>query len=254
MTHVKNEDSSTLLDQFESESGLQSVQYSGRKAFRAKSEQRRVQILEATLRIAAKDGIRAIKHRSVAKEADVPLASTTYYFKDINELISDAFTLFAEKSQENLEQFYAMINIVLDSTPAETLHRGGPGRDALAHRLGSIVATYLSEQLTHRREEVLAEHVFLMEALRDPDLANLARQYRSAWVSGLEHLLMRLNSVNPQQDAVMLVSVALGLGYDGLLYGGEFKTQALTDTVERFLGFVLGVPQCPETCPGRQGQ
>ncbi|MDX5297823.1 MAG: TetR family transcriptional regulator, partial [Gammaproteobacteria bacterium] len=61
----------------------ESIQYSGRKAARAKSEHRRRQILEAALRIAAVDGIRGIKHRSVAKEAGVPLASTTYYFKDI---------------------------------------------------------------------------------------------------------------------------------------------------------------------------
>ncbi|MDX1458073.1 MAG: TetR family transcriptional regulator, partial [Marinobacter sp.] len=59
----------------EAGTGQQAVQYSGRKAFRAKSEQRRVQILEATLRIVAKEGIRGIKHRSVAKEAGVPLAS-----------------------------------------------------------------------------------------------------------------------------------------------------------------------------------
>ncbi len=218
------------------------VQYSGRKAFRAKSEQRRVQILEATLRIAAKEGIRGIKHRSVAKEADVPLASTTYYFKDINELISDAFTLFAEKAQENLDQFYGMVNVVLDGTPPETLKRGGEGRAQLARRLAAIVTAYLGEQITHRKDEVLAEQVFLMEALRDPDLTHLARQHRTAWVSGLESLLQRLDSQSPRRDASLLVSVVLGLGYDGLLYQEDYQAQYLNETVERMLGLVLELP------------
>ncbi|MCG8519754.1 MAG: TetR family transcriptional regulator [Pseudomonadales bacterium] len=219
------------------------VQYSGRKAYRAKSEQRRVKILEATLRIAASEGIRGIKHRSVAREAGVPLASTTYYFRDIHELIGDAFTLFAEKAQDNLDQFYHMVNMVLDAAAPESLNRGGPGREALARRLASIVSAYLGEQFSQRREAVLAEQVFLMEALRDPDLGQLARQYRVAWVSGLEDLLLRLDSRSPRRDASLLVSVVLGLGYDGLLFRDEAQAQYLSGAVERMLGLVMGVPE-----------
>lgn len=239
MTQAKDADVQGVGTQ--REASLQQVQYSGRKAFRAKSEQRRIQILEATLRIAAKEGIRGIKHRSVAKEAGVPLASTTYYFRDINELISDAFTLFAEKAQDNLDQFYEMVNMVLDGTSEASLRQGGSGRDALAQRLAAIVTAYLGEQFTHRKEEVLAEQVFLMEALRDPDLAQLARQYRTAWVSGLEHLMQRLDSQSPRQDASLLVSVVLGLGYDGLLFHGDFQSQYLADTMWRMLALVMGV-------------
>lgn len=251
MTHVKNDDGTDCLDQWESEDGSPSVQYSGRKAYRAKSEQRRLQILEGTLRIAVKDGIRAIKHRSVAKEAGVPLASTTYYFKDIDELINDAFILFAEKSQEAADRFYAMINLVLDGAPQESMARGGTGREALVRRLASIVSAHFSEQLSQRREAVLAEHVFLMEALRDPELSKLARQYHATWVSGLERLLERVDSTFPRQDAYTLVNFGLGLGYDGLLYHDESGAQGLSESVERMLGFVMGLPQCPESCPGR---
>ncbi|CAN0605626.1 unnamed protein product, partial [Ectocarpus sp. 12 AP-2014] len=84
----------------EERSFRESIQYHGRKAARAKSEHRRLQILEATLRIAAREGLRGIKHRAVAREAKVPLAATTYYFRDIDELISDAFMLFAERARE----------------------------------------------------------------------------------------------------------------------------------------------------------
>ena len=81
------------------------VKYQGRKTSRAGSEQRRRLILEAALRIVIREGVRGIRHRAVAKEADVPLAATTYYFKDIQELINDTFAFYAEQALEVVNQF-----------------------------------------------------------------------------------------------------------------------------------------------------
>ncbi|WP_373691576.1 TetR/AcrR family transcriptional regulator, partial [Endozoicomonas sp. SESOKO2] len=55
------------------------LKYQGRKTSRANSEQRRRTILEAALRIVVRDGVRGVRHRAVAKEAQVPLSATTYY-------------------------------------------------------------------------------------------------------------------------------------------------------------------------------
>ena len=81
------------------------IQYQGRKTRRTGSEQRRQAILEASLNIIVRDGIRAVRHRSVAREAGVPLSATTYYFKDLSDLIADTFALFAERAiKEVVEQ------------------------------------------------------------------------------------------------------------------------------------------------------
>ena len=80
------------------------INYRGRKASRARSEQRRKAILEAALRIVVNDGVRGVRHRAVAKEAEVPLSATTYYFKDISDLIADTFTLFAENAMNDVVQ------------------------------------------------------------------------------------------------------------------------------------------------------
>lgn len=225
----------------ENRSLRQTIHYSGRKTARAKSELRRLEILEATLRIAARDGLRGIKHRAVAREAGVPLAATTYYFRDINELISDAFMLFAEKARDNLGRFYDTVNIVLDSMPPQSLERGRPERQALAERLTAISTAYLSEQFSERKEQVMAEQVFLIEALRDERLAELAQSYRSAWIAGLEHILDRLDCPSPGRDATLLVNVVLGMGYDGLLHGRGVSGRALGDTVSRMIDLVLEV-------------
>lgn len=225
----------------EERSFRESIQYSGRKAARAKSEYRRLQILEATLRIVARDGLRGIKHRAVAREARVPLAATTYYFRDIRELISDSFMLFAEKARYELSRFYDTVNLVLDTLPAHTLVRNGQGREALAFRLSAIATGYLIQQFEERKEQMLAEQVFLMESLRDPQLAALARNYRNVWIAGLEQILQRLNTPAPQHDASLLVNVILGLGYDHLLNAQQADRSAIENSIRRMVCLVMEV-------------
>ena len=80
----------------------QPIDYKGRKAKYSRGEVRRQQILEAALRIVVSEGVRSVRHRAVAKEADVPLSATTYYFKDIKDLILDTFTLFVDRALQNV--------------------------------------------------------------------------------------------------------------------------------------------------------
>ena len=55
---------------------------------------RREVILTATLDLIASGGVDSVTHRRVAKHADVPLGSTTYYFKTREDLIRAAFDLY----------------------------------------------------------------------------------------------------------------------------------------------------------------
>lgn len=48
---------------------------------------RRGRIVEAAIRVVARDGIAGVSHRTVAAEADVPLGSTTYHFASLDELL-----------------------------------------------------------------------------------------------------------------------------------------------------------------------
>src|SRR5215207_4017910 len=65
----------------------------------ARSEQgaeRRAAILAATVRQLVRDGLAAVTHRAVAREAAVPLAATTYYFASKDELGVDALKILVE--------------------------------------------------------------------------------------------------------------------------------------------------------------
>ncbi|MCH8497227.1 MAG: TetR family transcriptional regulator [Marinobacter sp.] len=216
-----------------------------RRATRAKGEARRRQILEATLRIAARDGIRGVKHRPVAKEAGVPLASTTYYFKDIDELITDAFMLFAEKAYQNLELFERQLFGYLDRPEvAETL-KTAAGQLQVAERVAELAAAYMYHQLNNRKQDILMEQVFLLEATREAHLERLAREYRDAWITTIAGILERLGNVRPKRDAAMIVSVAVGLGYDGILYRDKVSMERLNDTLGRLMTLVVASADQP---------
>lgn len=49
--------------------------------------ERRQRIIDAAIRVAGQKGLAGLSHRSVAAEADVPLGSTTYHFKTLDELM-----------------------------------------------------------------------------------------------------------------------------------------------------------------------
>ena len=60
---------------------------------RTRAEQRaerRKAIIDAALRIIASRGLPGVTHRTVAREAGVPLAATTYYFASKNEILGEA--------------------------------------------------------------------------------------------------------------------------------------------------------------------
>jgi DNA-binding transcriptional regulator YbjK len=214
----------------EFESLKSSIQYQGRKAARAKSEYRRKEILDAALRIVAREGIRGVKHRAVAKEAGVPLASTTYYFKDIEELISDAFMLFAEKSLRVLDIFYGELNKLVSSFDVKQIHSDPAVKEKFAYLLVDMGVGYIESQVKFRKEDVLTEMAFLLEAVRDERLKPLARDYRGIWYSRLIDFLITVNAPAPKEDAMLIISSVQGLLYEGIVNDGkinEVKTRAI---------------------------
>jgi DNA-binding transcriptional regulator YbjK len=66
----------------------------------AKGEQRRAAIVAAAAELVVETGFGALSHRAVARRAGVPLASTTYYFTSLEELVDLAMAQLAERWRE----------------------------------------------------------------------------------------------------------------------------------------------------------
>ncbi len=218
-----------------------SINYQGRKAARAKSEQRRRLILEAALRIVAREGIRGVKHRAIAREAGVPLASTTYYFKDISELITDAFMLFAENSQRKFELFYGELHRCVSKYDLDAVQGDRALRQQLADDLIDLGVRYVQAQVRFRRDELLSEQAFLLESLRDESLKVLARKYRAVWYAGLVDLLRSLKAPSPETDAEIVMGMVTNLVYNGLLHEAEIQEDILRSIWRRMIHVLLNL-------------
>lgn len=55
-----------------------------------KGERRRQALVEAAAELLVEGGFDAVRHRAVAERAGLPLASTTYYFQSLDELVMGA--------------------------------------------------------------------------------------------------------------------------------------------------------------------
>lgn len=193
------------------------INYRGRKAARARSEQRRRAILEAALRIVVSEGVRGVRHRAVAKEAAVPLSATTYYFDDISDLIADTFTLFAESAMsdvvnpiyQHIGDFVNQHKDSLDSDPALL--------DQLLERLTALIISLLQMELRDKRDHMLAEQAFMHECLRDPRLREVARTYFDHLLDELVQLCRLIGVDEPEIAGEILMGTVFRIEQEALM-------------------------------------
>lgn len=175
---------------------------------------RREQILAATLRVIAREGVRAVRHRAVAKEAGVPLSATTYYFRDIHELIAEAFHSFAEQGRAETGHMTQAMETALARLADGSQATGST--ESLIAAVTAILLSHIDNQVK-AEEQRLIEHAFRHEALRDPPLAAELQQSNHSTLHAAEQLLAAAGSDDPETDAELLFAIVLHLEYTRLL-------------------------------------
>ncbi|AQQ68639.1 TetR family transcriptional regulator [Microbulbifer agarilyticus] len=193
------------------DNGKSELVYQGRRAQRADSRQRRKAILEGTLRLIVKEGIRGIRHRAVAKEAEVPLAATTYYFKDLNDLISDAFTYFVEKNVDETRALQEESFTAVRQLPKEQLH-SPEGRRQLTQQLTRFVLAHIRTQVTSRDNRII-ELAFKNEALRNPQLTRAVRMASQSIENLIVEFFELLQLTDPLATAQIVYGTILNLEF-----------------------------------------
>ncbi|MET1077824.1 MAG: TetR family transcriptional regulator [Pseudomonas sp.] len=219
----------------------ESVQYQGRKASRQGSEQRRQAILDAAMRLIVREGVRAVRHRAVAAEAAVPLSATTYYFKDINDLITDTFAQFVEQSAAYMAEFWKSTQGLLQAQ-VDKLDGTQASRRLVADEIARLAVEYVRHQLLTRRDDLMAEQAFQQEALLNPRLHALVRAHRQILLQGVTHFFQVLGSHQPEQDAKLLTGIIVRMEYQGLLDGVEhLDSEEMLAILKRYLYLVMGL-------------
>ena len=179
-----------------------------------RGEQRRTAILRATWQVVLRDGVRGVRHRAVAEAAGVPLAATTYYFKDIQELLVQSFQLFAEESLAQFTQpFWAAASQELLRPDAAV------PREQVAEALCDRAAEFIALRLRDHREQVVMEYAFWYAALHDVELQAAVRDMAQRWM-GLLMPWLRLGQVaEPEQAARCLLATVRRIEYEALIEG-----------------------------------
>ena len=184
---------------------------------------RREQILDAALRVIGRSGREAVTHRAVAKEAGVPLGSTTYYFDSRDDLLGQALEHVARKEADRY---------------------GRLGEELRKAKTPRALADMLMDQLIFDAEDrsaYIAEYELWLEAGRRPDLREPATAWCDAVQLAVAGAMEKLGSTDPAADASLVVAAIDGLGErvlaredDPAKAAAEFRPQ-LRRLVERLL-------------------
>ena len=132
---------------------------------------RRQEILEATLRLIGERGVSGVTHRAVAQEANVALASTTYYFDSKDALVEEALELMIARSIEDVRRYTA-----------------GPPEITRGELIDRIVG-FADAQINDTKAFHLAQYELMLEAGRAEYLRPLARRWTIAYMEGFERVV-----------------------------------------------------------------
>jgi TetR/AcrR family transcriptional regulator, regulator of biofilm formation and stress response len=168
---------------------------------------RRQAIIDAATRVIAEAGLAGLTHRRVAEVADVPVGSTTYYFKDLDELREAALGDAAHASIEGLDEWAEALS---DNTDL-------PGA------LARLTAEFLANHDRYR-----AVNELYAAASHRPELRPLARM----WSDGLIKILEpRTGRATARAVAVFIDGALLHV----LITGEPLSTAALTQALAKLL-------------------
>ncbi|MYW66508.1 TetR family transcriptional regulator [Streptomyces sp. SID8379] len=177
-------------------------------AARRHDPERRQRIIDAAIRVVGEKGIAGLSHRTVAAEADVPLGSTTYHFKTLDELMVAAL----RQANEGFAKVVAARGAFQD-----------PDGD-----LAGELAGLLGEWLAGERVGVELEYELYLAALRRPALRPVAAE----WCQELaEVLAARTDPVT----ARALVALLDGISLQVLLTDGAYDAGYAREMLARLI-------------------
>ena len=207
--------------------GRETAAPGGEPVRREGGRRRRREILQAVLRLIARDGIRAVRHRAVAEEAGVPLAATTYYFTDLAQLLRQAFELFAEERRADVASLRGELAHLLERAAGDV-----ELFDVVTDRLSSYVIAQAAQ-----REDRAVETAFRHEAQREPGLARLISEQDELFLDYSAELLGAVGSAEPVLDARITLGLILHLESQAA-FGGMSPT-TVARIIERHIDGIL---------------
>lgn len=170
--------------------------------------ERRQRIIDAAIRVVGEKGIAGLSHRTVAAEADVPLGSTTYHFKTLDDLLVAAL----RQANEGFAKVIASRGALED-----------PDTD-----LAAELAGWMGEWLSGDRTGVELECELYLAALRRPALRPVAAE----WARDLaDRLSQRTDAVTARALVALLDGICLQVLLTEVPYDEEYAREVLARVI-----------------------
>jgi DNA-binding transcriptional regulator YbjK len=167
-----------------------------------KGERRRQALAEAAAALLVEGGFDAVRHRAVAERAGLPLASTTYYFGSLDELVTAAV------------EHHGRAELVRGQQRLDELVTAPRGRDALIELLLELL---LGPESEHDAESVLVRYERLVATGRRPYLRPITRALGAQLRDLLREILVRSGADVAGRRVEQLISLVDGAVVNALI-------------------------------------
>lgn len=151
---------------------------------------RKQAMLDAVIRLLARDGARGVTHRAVAAEAGTAHGAARYYFATREEMLAEALAGIVKRQTAEMEKVFKP---------------GGP-RDRWP-----VLAAYLARRITKDRDAELARYELFLDAARSPRLQKPLKAWGETYVGLLARELKASGTKDPPADALVLLNLLNGL-------------------------------------------
>lgn len=158
-----------------------------------KGERRRCALVSAAADLLCEGGFDAVRHRAVAARAGLPLASTTYYFSSLDDLIAKAVEYVGmRESQQLLER-------------VEELPRRRRGPEAIADILVDLLVGESPERVS---EYLISRYERYIACARQPGLRGIQQQILQQRTNAVVEIIERsCRSVRPELVTALVCAV-----------------------------------------------
>jgi len=156
--------------------------------------ERREHLLHTVLRLIAENGVSGVTHRAVAKEAGVPLGSTTYYFKTKDDMIRSALRFYSQRMEQVMDE--------------EALRAAD--RTLTVDQVVDSIANVMLQEFEDPDSMLIAEFELILTIAREPTFAPEYRAIQEQFEQRLGNLLRAVGSQSPAQHARMVLAVTRG--------------------------------------------
>ena len=184
-------------------------------------------ILDATLIIIMRDGMRNVKYKTVAEVAGVTPSATAYYFRDIPALIKEAYLHYFNSYKTEMDEVRNLGNYVLSQFDKNLLNE----KQTLESFIDTYTKTLISVIASDHKDAattMLLDRIFRNETLQNPAMYPALKRQDKLDLEAIEGVFTALNSDTPEEDAIHLMSL-LGYLSEKLLHEGytdEMKAYA----------------------------